>query len=314
MIACARSKIGFDKENELSCDNYKCFKLLLSLDDNDENDAKLVINRRYGRNDQRSVMMSCILFKKIECVKLLIDHCRKYNINFKNDYSRQGLNGLMLAMSKNEKITQLLMKNIDLFDVNRGNYIGGIFTYPIGRAQGWYDRDFIMECDYKKCLDVAFDEMSRNGGKSFDPTVLDMCGQGIFHTILEKGCRIPFFDYFIQQGRDKCGWNINELIKNYRSRENDTLFHVAVQQGSLQHLKYLLKLNVLDDINIIGGKNDDTLLNTCIQSRSHYDEVTYKSGVNYQIFELLLSQPGINPNISNKFGYNAFDLCRRSQK
>ena len=316
MIACARSKNGFNEENEIQCNNYKCFKLLLSLDDN-KHDNRLIVNRRYCSGERvSSVMMSCITLKKIECVKLLIDYCRKYKINFKNDCLSPNTNALALAMSKNEKMVQLLFKNMDLFDLNQRGYLGGVFTYPLHPSIP-FDDYFTMESDYKKCLDVVFDEMSKdsdNQEQSFNPTVLDMGGMGIFERFVTKESRIEFFDYFIQQARDKCGWNIKQLIENYRNSNNDTLFHVAVRQSSLTYLEYLLKLNVLDDINIIGGRNDDTLLNECIASKARYDEVTYKSSVNFKVFEFLLSHDGINPNISNKFGYNAFDMCRRCQK
>ena len=93
-MACARSKIGFDNKNELSCDNYKCFKPLLSSIDENENNGKWILNRRYCQNDGiGSVMMCCIRSKKIECTKLLINHCRKHNINFKNDCDGSNVNG-----------------------------------------------------------------------------------------------------------------------------------------------------------------------------------------------------------------------------
>ena len=318
-MTCARTTNRFDENNELSCNNYKCFKFLLSLSD-DENDRGLCVNRRFCKTaGMGSVMMYCVQRKKIECIKLLIDHCRKHGLNFKDDCTSSNSNALMSAMSmaNNETMVRLLMQNSDLFDLNQQSYDGCIFTRPLSRSPPSYDDNFAMECDYKKYLDVIFDEMSKNGGdkgKSFDPTVSDMSGKGIFEWFVFKGCRIKFFDYFIQQAKDKCGWDIKQLIANCRNKDNDTLFHVVVRQSSITYLAYLLKLKVLDDINVIGGKNNDTLLNMCVESIARYDEVTYKSGVHFQVFKLLLSQPGINPNISNKFGYNAFDMCRRSQK
>ena len=62
-------------------------------------------------------------------------------------------------------------------------------------------------------------------------------------------------------------WAIKKLIANYRNSDNNTLLHIAVRQSSLQYIKYLFKLNVLKDINIIEVElSNDTLLNECIAS------------------------------------------------
>ena len=54
LMACARSKVGFDKENETSCDNYKCFKLLLQQNDEYFSEAKLIVNSQYGKSSNNS--------------------------------------------------------------------------------------------------------------------------------------------------------------------------------------------------------------------------------------------------------------------
>ena len=211
------------------------------------------------------------------------------------------------------------MQNSDLFNLNQQSYCGSMLTYPMDGYQS-YDNHFIMQCDYKKYLDVVFDEISKknsitsNSINSIDPTLLDLSGKNIFDIIVERFDTPEWMDYFIQQGKNKLGWNIKQLIGNYRNKKNETLFHVAVRQSSFSCLTYLLKLNLLDDINVTGGENDDSLLNTCILSHKYYNEVTYKSSLNFKVFELLLSHADINPNVSNKFGYNAFDMCRRSDK
>ena len=311
-MACATSKIGFDKENELSCDNYKCFKLLLNSIDENENNGRWILNRRYCKNTGTgSVMICCIKSKKLECVKLLINHCRKYNINFENDCINNNESALMVAMSMedNEKMIKLLIQNGDLFDLNRS-----ILRFPSYGCPS-YDKHFIMQCDYKKYVDVGFDELSKNNSiNGIDPTLLDLSGKNIFDKIIERVGTPEWMDHLIQQGKNKLGWNIKQVIGDYRNKKNETLFHVAVRQSSLSCLTYLLKLNLLDDINVTGGENDDSLLNTCILSHMHYDEVTYKSSLNFKVFELLLSQADIDPNVSNKFGYNAFDMCRTCDK
>ena len=323
-MTCAQSRKGYDKENELTCSNYKCFKFLLNL--NDKNKTRANINQRYCTTNSSpgSVMIECVKLKKIECVKLLIDYSRKYNINFKNDASPSlNANALMIAMSleNNEKMIRLLIKNIDLFDVNYQSSKGGsVLIYPVAtRGCSSFSKHFIMDCDYKKYLDILFDEMSKKQSiaSTIDPTIVDTRNRSLFEILVSDSKDVAcaqLINYFIEQGRDKCGWNIKQLIGDYRNSYNETLYHIAARRSSLVCLKLLLKLKFLDDINIIGGKNDDTLLNMCIESINRYEEVTYKSSVNFKVFELLLSQPGINPNVSNKFGHNAFDMCRRRGK
>ena len=104
-MACARSKVAFNAENEISCDNYKCFKLLIEQNDLYFSQAKLVVNKSYGRCSQSgSVMRECIKHNKVECAKLIIEYCRKYNLNFKNDISREYENGLMHAVATKKGI------------------------------------------------------------------------------------------------------------------------------------------------------------------------------------------------------------------
>ena len=316
-MACGRSVVAFDEENEISCDNYKCFKLLIEQNDLYFSQPKLVLNKAYDRSTQvGSVMRECIKRNKVECVKLIVNYCRKYNLNFKNDISRDYENGLMNAMSikKGHKMIKLLLKNIDLFDLNHQSFYGSLLVIPHARSFAIYDKIFPLDCDYKEYLDLIFDHVHKNSSNlSIDGSKKDLLGKNIFDRFIVKD-DLELIKYFIAQGRDKCGWNIEDIICNYRNDNNETLFHVAVQNGSLRCLKYLLKFGLLTDINVVGGKNDDTLINTCISSRMHYDAVTYKISVNYKVFEFLLSQSGIDPNISNKFGYNAFDMCRRWNK
>ena len=315
LMVCARSEVAFDKHHEISCDNYKCFKLLIEQNDLYFSQAKLVVNKSYGRCSQNgSVMRECIKHNKVECVKLIIDYCRKYNLNFKNDVSQTYQNGLMdaICIKKGHKMMKLLLENVDLFDLNHQSFYGSLLVIPLIRSSS-YNYYFPLDCDYKEYLDLIFEHVSKNSNLSIDVTMKDLLGKNIFDHLVSKN-ELELVEYIIEQGKNKLGWNIKDIICNYRNDNNETLFHLAVQNGSLRCLKYLLKLGLLKDINIVGGENNDTLLNTCISSTMYYDAVTYKISVNYKVFEFLLSQSGIDPNISNKFGYNAFDMCRRCKK
>ena len=208
---------------------------------------------------------------------------------------------------------KLLLENGDLFDFNQQGFYGSLLVIPCTRSFISYDKNFPLDCAYKEYLDLIFDHVSQSSDVSIDGNRKDLLGKNIFDRLVVKN-ELELIKYFIEQGKNKCGWNIEDMIGNYRNNNNETLFHVGVRNGSLKCLKYLLNLGLLTDINIVGGENDDTLLNTCISSMAHYDAVTYKISVNYKIFEFLLSQAGVDPNKSNKFGYNAFDMCRRWNK
>ena len=71
---------------------------------------------------------------------------------------------------------------------------------------------------------------------------------------------------------------------------------------------------VKNDINIIGGYCNDSVLNMCIDATQGYKSGTYKECSNYKCFMELLKQKSIDPMVANKRGYNAFDLCYRSGK
>ena len=208
---------------------------------------------------------------------------------------------------------KLLLENVDLFDLNQQCFFGSVLVIPLVRSAISYNNHLPMDCAYKEYLDLIFDHACKSSDVSIDGNVKDLLGKNIFDHLVSKN-ELELVEYFIEQGKNTCGWNIENIICNYRNDNNETLFHVAVRNGALKCLKYLLKLGLLNDINVIGGKNDDTLLNTCISSMMYYDQVTFEISLNFKVFEFLLSQAGIDPNISNKFGYNAFDMCRRWNK
>ena len=124
---------------------------------------------------------------------------------------------------------------------------------------------------------------------------------------------------------DKFEW-AKYLIENHGSRLDDlskykndfgeSLLHIAARKGNFEAFDYLLELGIFKDLNICGGNNNDTILNYIINSKVNYldNDYYYQYCNNYKMFKLIIDQNGINPHIKNKYGFDAFDLCKRARK
>ena len=323
---CASTRYGFDRKRQLECDNYKCFKLILSYNDNFD-EARVVVN---GKNEvattESSVMSECIKRDKVEFVRLLLNgYCKKYNIKFDNDFigledNDNALMQMMITPDRHEMVKLLLDHNV--FDINHhSNVFGGILQYVLRRYHGSFPKCFQMQSDVIDYLNMLFEHInnSRNSGNSnvlkLNPMIVDRNKQTVFGALITDPDRYGFevFQYLIEIGVSKAGWKIKDILTGYHRKHNQTLLHIAVQYSAIKHVKYLLNFDCID-VNAAGGVNNDSVLNVCIKSRCGYHDVKYKGGSNFEIFQLLLKQNGIDPHLKNKFGFDAFDMCDRAVK
>ena len=328
---CASTKYGFDRKRQLECDNYKCFKLILSYNDDTFDEARLVVNEKSEvAHQESSVMSQCIKNNKVEFVRLLLNgYCKKYNIKFDNDFitGQAKENALMYTMKypdRHEMVQLLLEYNV--FDINyHSDMFGSILHYVLQHYSAIFPKCFQLQSDVVDYLNMLFEHIntSRNSRKSssnpkvgqLDPMIGDKNKNSIFTVLITDVNRYHFdvFKYLIEIGVSKAGWKMKDILTGYHKKHNETLLHVAVQYGAVKHVKYLLSFDCVD-VNALGGVNGDSVLNTCIKSRYGYHNVTYKAGGNFEIFQLLLKQNGIDPHLKNKFGFDAFDMCDREEK
>ena len=323
---CASTKYGFDRKRQLECDNYKCFKLILSYNDNFD-EARIVVNgKNEVTNTESSVMSQCIKNNKVEFVRLLLNgYCKKYNIKFDNDFvtGEQKENGLMYTMrnpDRHEMVKLLLEYNV--FDINyRSDMCGTILHYTLQQYSGAFPKCFQLQSDLIDYFNMVFEHInnSRNGNApkvlELDPMIGDKNENSIFALLVSNADYYHFdmFKYLIEMGVSKAGWKIKDILTGYHKKHNQTLLHIGVQYSAVKHVKYLLSFDYVD-VNAVGGVDNDSVLNMCIKSRYCYHNVTYKSGENFEIFQLLLKQNGIDPHLKNKFGFDAFDMCDREEK
>ena len=157
---CASTKYGFDRKRQLECDNYKCFKLILSYNDNFD-EARIVVNgKNEVTNTESSVMSQCIKNNKVEFVRLLLNgYCKKYNIKFDNDFvtGTEKENGLMHTMKypdRHEMVKLLLEHNV--FDINydSGGF-GTILHYAMQYYFGAFPKWFQLESDVIDYLNMV---------------------------------------------------------------------------------------------------------------------------------------------------------------
>ena len=155
MQICASTTYGFDSKRQLEGDNYKCFKVLSSYDNNNSNDdvdkAKLVINGKIESNPHIVSVMS-------ECIKLLFNgYFKKYNIGFKTHVARYDY-GLFYAMNKDERheMIKLLLKH-NVFDINcYSNNDGSILHYSFENHGDICHKCFQIESDLIDYWNIFF--------------------------------------------------------------------------------------------------------------------------------------------------------------
>ena len=178
-----------------------------------------------------------------------------------------------------------------------------------------------MQSDVIDYLNILFEHINNSRNSSnpnvleLNPMIVDKNEYTVFAVLITNSYRYHFevFKYLIEIGLSKAGWKIQDILTGYHGKDNQTLLHIAVKYGAVKHVRYLLSFDCVD-VNAVGGVNNDSVLNMCIESRNGYHNVRYKSGLNFEIFQLLLKQNGIDPHLKNKFGFDAFDMCDRALK
>ena len=180
--------------------------------------------------------------------------------------------------------------------------------------------EYPFECDLFEFMKILLSD------KNIDVNTRDKDQTHVLaRTVWARMIRYNRFEYFkyIIESSERNDNNYNWKLENIGQIVNsigENLLHLAVQYANIKILRYLLNKNVIDDINQIGGLNNDTALTMCISSVTGYGEY-YRECDNYKCFRMLIlntskGQNGqrVDPYIKNKLGYNAFDCCRRVGK
>ena len=314
--ACAFTMLGFDKSNEKQCANFRCFELLLKQ--RDINPSIGTWHHDYYTNCGTTVvtftgystLIYCVWREKLQFIKYLIDNC---NIIGKNerDYLNQNAMMLDVAFKPNKYLKILLDSNI--FDINHVSDYGSILQH-CSRVTWWYqgyNPRKPLHCPIFDCIKLLL------SNEDINSNIKDFDGYTPLMSFIVND-KYLYFKYLIELNENRpmgCKWQLGDITKDINDR-NENLLYVAAKYGRFKCLKLLLSLKIFTNINYIGGKNNDTILNACINSKNYqtYNVSTYQECDNYKCFKLILSQKGIDPSIKNKFGYDSFDLCYRADK
>ena len=294
-----------------NCGNFDCFKLLIN--------NKTVItslNKKDG-NGGFLLLRSLLKKHKYEFVKYLIENREKLAINLSSSTSTNNSGDidinppsscLMNACytSKGDEMVKLLL-DCNIFDANYTNKSGTVLHIfaSQGNTKNGYDKEYPMQCRYFKILEMLLKHNKTN------PNIKDYKGDTVLALLIKRN-HFEYLEYIIKQN-GKYSWKLDDITQ-FRNIYNQSLLYIAVRYGRYRCLKFLLELNVFKDINILGGTQNDSLLNVCISTNLGYDMNSYKECTNYKCFMLLLKQDSIDPTLENKRKQNAFDMCYRSGK
>ena len=166
-----------------------------------------------------------------------------------------------------------------------------------------YNEDFPLDCRPFRAMKMLFE------CDGIDLGVRDV-GDHSLLAALVVGNKPEQLKYVME----KLDWDWGDLSKDVNYR-NENLLYLACKNACSDILKYLLTFDTLrKEVNKIGGRDGDTLLNVCAKTVKGYDPSWLNRCSNFKCFETLLQLEDIDPYIKNKKGWDAFDMCRRSGK
>ena len=302
---CEHVRWGYDSENQLECRNFKCFKAILEIT---------------GINVVSYSIEQLVKNDKYEYIRYLVQNNDRLGlkINFQEiSKIAQDRDLLMyVAARKQSHKTLKVMLELDVFDINGVDWETGTLLHQCAANTTHYNLQHPFECDLFEFMKIIL------SNKYIDINKRDKDGDHFLHRLIWHR-KSDYFKYIVESQASDSGeyhWKLEDL-GSIVNDDGENLLHIAVRAGNVECLSYLLKKNIFDDINEIGGLINDTVLTACIRSRIKYERNYYRECDNFKCFRMLIldSSKGkngqrVNPYIKNKMGYNAFDCCRRVGK
>ena len=156
------STSGYNKECEEECENFKCFKLLLSQLSNFKEFTKNTLTYGFG------IMQACVRKQKYHFVKYLIDNNEKLglHIDFSKERGAGNENVLMAAnyVEKNHKIIKLLLES-NIVNVNHISDNGSIIDEMFKTAASRKDKmmnEYPLQSDLYQYLNMLLSNKNIN--------------------------------------------------------------------------------------------------------------------------------------------------------
>ena len=292
---CAMTFSGYTAKNELNCQNYKCFALLLSQNGIDPN---------IGEKNGFTCLLSCAFSDKIEFVKCLINGSKnntyKWKLkNIKKQKSKWDANPLMCAARRSsvKTLKYFIDSSNDLFNIkDKSRALNKVCDTTHG-----YDEESPLKSDNFKCfkaiLDVQGIDLNVKDKDSFRPL------QNL--VFRDK----PLFIEYLVKHNGKKSWKIGDL-EDEVTEKNENLLTLSAKYTSLQAMKYLLSLKIFNTTQDIG-----MALNTlCSVSSQHNGKNPLsENNVHFQCLNVLLTQDKHVLNVTDSKGRNAVMICMKSK-
>lgn len=299
--ACVETQSGYDKENERDGNNFKCFKLLLSVPGID---PSIIIGGQ-------SITFRCIQKAKVAFYEYLVEMKRKHKDDKNSkfclidptpetrfagtifqwfpDYNKSfEIFELVFKYSMQAHQERQEMKKTEC-DVNTtANRIASC-----SEPQNGYDKNKGIECDQGKMFKLLLND------KNID---INFARQGLYPratilTNLVTAHKYGYLGYIFEQRKDlvsKIEWD-----KHYNDYQQADLLFRAAQYSDHKIMNLLLKHHKWD-INRIDGMDKSTLLEKVALAMRKWDSHNANICDNWKCFELVLKHPDFDIDINMK--------------
>ena len=293
LLVCTDSRQGYDAENPIECNHFKCFKLLLSQPNIDVN-----IKDESGY----CAFLNCFNLVRIEYIKFLYENSNRNNYKWKLDklesiVSMNNRNGLHQAVKQSSyEILKYCLECTTLgSNTNALNMRDKDGRTPLTlcvRSRVRYDYHDEVECDNSKCFKILLQH------KGIDVNIIDKNGYSALLFAVRED-KLKFVRYMVEN-KDRIDLSDNCWTVSKAEKEDDNGFnsiHIAARGNCDNTLKYLLELKKMNsfekffNINQIGGKELQTPLHIACD---------YK--LRWKCFKILVDQVDVDVNILDKNG------------
>ena len=318
LSVCAITRYGYDSDNSESCDNFRCFKLLLNQPGIDVNLA--------GK-DNVGPLLYLVARRKYIFIKYMIDNNErlklKLDILARDEVGSDALRKAIWMSAFN--ILKLLL-HTGKFEINRpaGTDFGTPIAVCASLKRGGHR---------KKAKRQIFEYLLSNPDnlgclKDINPNICNKYGlNALLYSVIHNK-----YDYvkFLTNNDGKFGWTLDYNVSDGHGRNAITL---AVRNSSPKMLKCLLHINHANEEN--NNNNNDNDNNNNNKKKKQFDiNVVDSDGftplihcaaivrkdpflqkLNFSCFKLLLQEKNINAAYKNeKSGDNVVTWCMMTAK